>query len=191
MACSGRHGIEHAVDVHRSECASAVTLCQSRIGAVIEFVGDCCYTDALAGIAEGFGTGDLQDVIVRVACDCCLIRRLKRFSEWLAEVHGEVGEVFDYNRVVFIRHLSDNLQFFFFQAEPGGIVGIGVDHGGYVSFGKILFQYFTQLFSAVFVNVERFIFITHHHDLLFLHRETRVDEQDRVFSRRALSADQE
>ena len=54
MACAGRQGIQNAVDVHGSERSAPVALCQSGIGPVIQFVGDCRDADTLAGVAECF-----------------------------------------------------------------------------------------------------------------------------------------
>ena len=77
----------------------------------------------------------------------CLERRFKRLAQRFPEVHSEVGQVFDHDRVIFVCHVSDDLQLFFRQAEPGRIVGIGVDHGCDVAFGEILFQYVPEFFA--------------------------------------------
>ena len=66
MACSGRKRIEYAVDKDRTECSPAITFGQSGITAVIQLIGDAAHTDTLPSIAEGFGTGNQQYVIICV-----------------------------------------------------------------------------------------------------------------------------
>ena len=86
--------------------------------------------------------------------NACLVRCFKRFAKFFAEVHCEIGEVFDHDRIVFVCHFADDLQFVVCQAEPGRVVGIGVDHSCDITFGKMFFQDCAQFFSTVFVYIE-------------------------------------
>ena len=67
-------------------------------------------------------------------CNACLIRSFERFAEFFAEIHSEVGEIFDHDRIIFVCHLSDDLQFFVCQAEPGRVVRVRIDHGCDIAF---------------------------------------------------------
>ena len=53
-----------------------------------------------------------------------------------------------------------------------------------------MFQYVPEFFAPVFVHVERFVSIAHDCDLLLLDREPRIDKENRVLSRRTLSANE-
>ena len=79
------------IDKYCAECTAAVTLCQSRICPMIKFVRDTAYTDALSCIAECFGTGYEQYVMVSVMGYGWLVGRMERFALVLTEVHGEIG----------------------------------------------------------------------------------------------------
>ena len=45
-----------------------------------------------------------RQVIVRIVCHRRLVRRLERFAQVLAEVHGKVGEVFQHNDVISVSY---------------------------------------------------------------------------------------
>lgn len=75
VACAGRQCIEYAVD--EAPCRMlppAITLRQSGIAAVIQLIGNAAHADTLSGIAEGFGTGNQQHIIICVVS----YRRLER-----------------------------------------------------------------------------------------------------------------
>ena len=59
-----------------------------------------------------------------------------------------------------------------------------------ISLGKIGFQFVSQFLPPIFIDIKRLVFCAHHDNLLFLHRESRINEQNGVFFRIALAADQ-
>ena len=63
------------------------------------------------------------------------------------------------------------------EAEPGGVVGAGVDEAGDVAVLEFLFEFVAQFVAAVFIDVEGFHGDAEHAALLFLHGEARVDEE--------------
>ena len=105
-----------------------------------QLVRDARHTDALTGIAECLGTGDEQDVVVCIVGYRWLIGCLERFAEVLAEVHGEVGKVFHDDDIILGGQFTDGLQFLFRHANPGRIVGVGVDDGADVALAEIALQ---------------------------------------------------
>ena len=191
MAGAGGECIEYAVDEYCAEGAAAVALCQPGIGPVIQFVRNAADTDTLTGIAESFGTGNEQHVIVRIVCHRRLVRRLERFAQVLAEVHGKVGEVFQHNDVILGCQFADDAQLFFFQANPAGVVGIGIDDGRDIAFAEVTFQLRFQLVATVVIYVKGFIFLSHHDQLLLLYRETGIDEENGILFLIALATCEE
>jgi len=192
VARARRQGVEHAVDEDRAERArAAIALHQARVGAVVEFVRDAAHADALSGVAERLRAGDEQDVVVRVACYGGLEWRLERAAQVLAEVHCEVGEVFQHDDVVLCGQSADDAQLLVLEAHPAGVVRVGVDDGGDVSTAQVAFQLLLQAVAAIVVDVERLIFLPHHHQLLLLYGKSGVDEEDGVLARVALAARQE
>ncbi len=191
VAGAGGECIEYAVDEYCAEGAAAVALCQPGIGPVIQFVRNAADTDTLTGIAESFGTGNEQHVIVRIVCHRRLVRRLERFAQVLAEVHGKVGEVFQHNDVILGCQFADDAQLFFFQANPAGVVGIGIDDGRDIAFAEVTFQLRFQLVATVVIYVKGFIFLSHHDQLLLLYRETGIDEENGILFLIALATCEE
>ena len=91
----------------------------------------------------------VRESLVRIVCHRRLVRRLERFAQVLAEVHGKVGEVFQHNDVILGCQFADDAQLFFFQANPAGVVGIGIDDGGDIAFAEVTFQLRFQLVATV------------------------------------------
>lgn len=50
-------------------------------------------------------------------------------ADVFAEVHAEVGEVFDDEDVVFVGEVGEALDFVVGEAHPGGVVWVGEEHG--------------------------------------------------------------
>nr|UWF95851.1 MAG: hypothetical protein [Bacteriophage sp.] len=42
----------------------------------------------------------------------------------MAEVHGKISQILQNNHIIQCCQFTDNPQFFFFQANPAGIIGI-------------------------------------------------------------------
>ena len=97
------------MDIYRTERTASITLSQSRIGAMVKFIGDRCHADTLSGIAERFGTGYLHDIIIGITGYARLVRRLERTSEVLAEIHGKISQVLENNGIVFGCQFADDL----------------------------------------------------------------------------------
>ena len=157
----------------------------------VEFVGDGCDGDALAGVAEYLRTGDHQDVVVRVPGHGGLVGRIERASQGFAEVHAKVGEVFDDDGVVSGSQLADRTQLILGEAYPRRIVGVRIDDGGDVALCEVAFQLWAQFFGAVFIDVERCAGDIEDLHLVALHGESGVDEEDRILPGRELRAEQE
>lgn len=77
MAGTRRQGIEHSVDEDCTERSATIAFGQSGVGTMIQFVRDAAYPDTLSGVAEGFGTGDKQNIVVGVMCYGRLVGRLE------------------------------------------------------------------------------------------------------------------
>ena len=179
------------MDENRTEGTAAVAFCQARIGAVVQFVRDAAHSDALSGIAEGFGTGDKQNVVVGIVGHRRLVGRLEGLAHVLAEIHGEIGQIFQDDDIVLGGQAADDAQFLILQTYPTRVVRVGVDDGGNISLAQVTFQLVLQLVAAVVVHVEGLIFLSHYNQLLLLYGETGVDEQDGVFLGVALAAGEE
>jgi hypothetical protein len=41
----------------------------------------------------------------------------------------KIGQVFNYDNIIFGSQFPDGLEFFFREADPGRIIGIGIDDG--------------------------------------------------------------
>ena len=186
VARAGGEGVEDAVDIDRAEGPAAVAFRQAGVGAVVKFVGDGGDADALSGVAKCLGAGDLQDVIIGIATDAGLVRRFERTTQIFAEVHREVGEVLDDDDVVFLSHFRQNLQLIFCQAEPRGVIRVGIDDRRDAPALEVAFQLVAELFAPEIIDIERIVAVAHDGDLLFLHGEARVDEENRVLARRTL-----
>ena len=178
VARAGRSGVEDAEHIGVAQTRHAVAFEQGGVVAPVEFVGDCGYGDALTGVAEDLRTREHQDVVVRVAGDGGLERRLAGAAQLFAEVHAEVGEVLHDDRVVLRRQPADDLQFLFREADPRRVVRVGVDDRRDVALAQIAFELLAQLLGAVVVDVERDARDVHQMRLAPLHGETRVDEED-------------
>ena len=124
MACAGRQCIEYAVDEDRAECSPAITLRQSGIAAVIQLIGNAAHADTLSGIAEGFGTGNQQHIIICVVSYRRLERSLIRSAQILTEIHCKVCQVFQYDYVILGGKFADDAQLFVFQANPARVIGV-------------------------------------------------------------------
>ena len=96
VACAGRQCIEYAVDEDRAEFSPAITLRQSGIAAVIQLIGNAAHADTLSGIAEGFGTGNQQHIIICVVSYRRLERSLIRSAQILTEIDCKVCQVLQY-----------------------------------------------------------------------------------------------
>ena len=177
---AGADGIHGAVDDGASELG--VVEVGHKVGelAVVHLVGEDEQGDALAGVAEGLGAGDHQRVIVGVFADGGLEGRHTGRGDVVTEVHTEIGEVFEHEHIVLVGEFADDLEFLFGKADPGGVVGVGVDDGVDVSLLEVAFQFGAQFLAAVLIHVEGLIFEAEHAVLLFLDREARVDEERRV-----------
>ena len=97
------------MDIDRTESSTAISLSQAGISPMIKLVGDRRHANTLSGITEGFRSGDLDHVVIRISGDCRLIRRFEWMTQILAEVHSEIGEVFDNDDIVFVGHFADDL----------------------------------------------------------------------------------
>ena len=86
---------------------------------------------------------------------------------------------------------ADHLQLALFQADPGRVVGVGIDDGGDVAGRELFLQLRAEAFAAVGIDVEFLPADAEHPELGFLDREARVDEQDLVLPRDALGAGDE
>ena len=103
--------------------------------AVLVLAGRQHRDDALFGTRSGLALG--QHFAFRIEC----VAREQRVGE--AEVHGEIGKVFQYDYIIPGGKFADDTQFLFFQAYPAGVVRIGVDNGGYIAFLEIAFLVFS------------------------------------------------
>ena len=181
VAGAAAQRIEHACGEDQTEGQSLVACRQVGIVAVEQLVADTCHSDALACITEGFGSADEQDIVVGVAGDGGLIGWFKRCAQVLAEVHGEVGEVFHHDGVVAGGQLSDGLQLAFCQANPGWVVGVGIDDGADVAFRQVTLQLRAELIAAEVVHIEGLVANALHLQLHLLNGKTWVDEEHCVF----------
>ena len=141
---AGADGIHGAVDDGASELG--VVEVGHKVGelAVVHLVGEDEQGDALAGVAEGLGAGDHQRVIVGVFADGGLEGRHTGRGDVVTEVHTEIGEVFEHEHIVLVGEFADDLEFLFGKADPGGVVGVGVDDGVDVSLLEVAFQFGAQ-----------------------------------------------
>ena len=98
----------------------------------------------------------------------------------MAEVHPEVGEVLEHEHVILVGELADDLEFFLGEADPGGVVGVGVDDGVDVTLLEVAFEFGTEFLAAVLIHVEGLVLEAEHAVLLFLDGEAGVDEQGGV-----------
>ena len=140
------------------------------------------HAEPLTRVAERLGTGDKQQVVVRIVGHRSLIGRYARLGDVLAEVHAEVGEVFHHDDVVFVGEVADDFQFVFREANPRRVVRVGVEDARDIAFREVFFQFLTQLVAAVVVNVERFVRDLQHVVLLTVYGKARIDEQRRVLA---------
>ena len=109
-----------------------------------------------------------------------LVGSLKGLRQVLTEVHGEVGQVFHDDGVIFCGQFANGFQFLLCQANPCRVVGIRVDDGTYIALSQIALQLVAELVAAVVVHVEGLVFHSLHLQLHLLHREPWVDKQHRV-----------
>ena len=140
---------------------------------MVKFIGDRCHADTLSGIAERLRAGYLHDIIIGITGYARLVRRLERTSEVLAEIHGKIGEVLYDDHVVFVGHLADDLQLLIGEAEPSRIVRVGIDDSRDIPFLEVTFQFLFQFVATEIIYIECFIFLSHHHKLLFLYRKSQ------------------
>ena len=182
------HGVRRAAGegVHQSahkevaEGPHSEFLLQGRKRAVVELVGDARHTASLAGIGEGLRGRNPQHVVVRVAGHGGLEGRLERMREVAAEVHGEVSQVLQHDDVVLRGQLSDAPELFLREADPRGVIRVGIDDGRDVALGDDLLQLGDEVLSAIAVDVERFVLDAEHVTLRRLHGESGLYEQHGV-----------
>ena len=139
--CTSRcNHIQDGSDERGAEYARIfVAFCQRRILLVEKLIGYASQGNALARITEYLRSGKHEDVIIGIARHGRHERRLVGTPVLMAEIHTEIRLVFHHHHVISGGKLADNLQFFFFQAYPCGIVRIGIDHGCNVSLCHIAF----------------------------------------------------
>ena len=109
-----------------------------------------------AGITENFRSRQHDDVIVGVSGYGRRVGRFEGLSHILAEIHAEVGEIFENDDIVFCCQFADNFQFAFFQTYPCRIIGIGIDNGSDMAFFEKRFQLVPQVVSPEMIDVELF-----------------------------------
>ena len=192
MAGAGSDHVHDRVGKRVAEkSGSVVAFGQGRVTAVEEFVGNTYDGHSLAGIAEYFRGRQHQHVVVGVTRYGRLERRFERTAQIASEIHREVGQVFEHDRVVLRGQLADNLQFLLFEADPGRIVRVRIDDRRDISLFQKAFQLIAQRCSPIVENVELAVFDTQYFQLRFLDRESRVDEQHGILTGRALARDDE
>ena len=120
-------GVHQTVAEEVAEFTHTEVLLQSRENAVVECVADAGHADALTCIGEGFRARHCQDVFVGVACHGGLIGGFEGVTQVSAEIHGEVGQVFENDAVVLVGQTGDAFQFLFVEAYPRGVVGVRID----------------------------------------------------------------
>ena len=81
-------------------------------------IGDADHANTLASIAECLRAADEQHIIIGIAGNGGLIRRLERLREILAEVHSEVSKVFHHDDIVLRSQLANGLKFLLTQTNP-------------------------------------------------------------------------
>ena len=112
-------------------------------------------------------------------------------SELFAEVHAHVGQILDDDRVVTGGQFADGLQLLLGQADPGRVVGVGVDDGCNVPRFQVTFQFRSEFLGTIFIDVERLTLDSQNLGLLALNGKSRVDEENCILFRIALRADLE
>ena len=162
MTRTGTKGIEHTGGEDRTEGQSLVT-----VGEIVEMtmeqgIGYTSHTDSLTGIAECLRAADKQHIVVCIAGDGSLIGWLERCGEILAEVHGEVCQIFHHDGIVFGSQRTDHLQLLLPQTDPRGVVWVGVDDGTDVPLRKIALQFRTEFVATIVIDIESLILHTHH-----------------------------
>ena len=75
-------------------------------------------------------------------------------GEVAAEVHSEIGKVFEYYEIVCAGQFADALKFCFVEAYPCGVVGVGVHNAADVVLGYYFFQLADECWTAVVVYIE-------------------------------------
>ena len=158
--------------------------------AMEQFVGNARHTNTLTGITEGLAAANQKYIVVGIAGNGSLIRRLKGNAQVLAEVHGKIGEVFHHYYIVAGGQLTNHLQFLFVQANPCRVIRVAIHNGTDVSLFKIALQLCFKLRTAVIINIECFELHAHHLQLHLLNGETGIDEEYGVFLRVSLTTGQ-
>ena len=191
VAGTATEGIEHAGREDQTKGQTLVTLCQIVEMTMEQLVRDTGHTNTFASIAEGLGTRNQQDVIIRIATYRGLIRCLERYAQILAEVHGEVRQVFHDDGVILCSQASDGLQFLLVQTNPRRVVGIRIDNGTDVALREIALQLGSELVATIVVNVEGLVLDAHDLQLHLLNGEAWVDEQHGILLLRCLRTGKE
>ncbi len=170
--------VEGAEDERATQLGLAVVA--SQIGALhVEESGAANHHGyTFAGIAEALGAGNHEDIAVGVFSHSGLEGGFAGNAVVLAEVHEEVGVVFEDNDTVFVGHLADDAEFVVGEAEPCGVVGRAVDEACHIAVAEFLFEFVAQFVTAVFIDVEGLHGDAENAALLFLYGEARVDEED-------------
>ena len=118
MGSAGADGIDGAVDHGAAQARVAEVGDEVRELAGAELVGDGQHGDTLTGVAERLGAGDHQCIVVGVFTDGGLERRHAGFGDVAAEVHAEVGEVFNHANVVLGGQFADGAQLLVGETDP-------------------------------------------------------------------------
>ena len=188
VGCSAGESVHEAVGEEVAELADTELLLEGGINAMIEVVAYAGDTYALACVGEGLGTGDGEYVVVGIACDGRLIWCFKGVREVAAEVHGEVCEVFKDDKAVLCGQTAYALEFLFVEADPRGVVGIGIDDAADVVLRYDFFQFVYECRAAIAVDVKADMLQADYIALCGLHRKAGIDEQYRGLAFRAVSS---
>ena len=119
-----------------------------------KLVADADHTDALTSIAECLRTADQQHVVVGVAGHGRLVRWFERYAQVFAEIHGEVSQVFHHNGIILGGQCANCLQLALCQADPRGVVGIGIDNSADVTLAEIALEFGLQLVATEVIDIE-------------------------------------
>ena len=118
--------------------------------------------------------------VVGVASYGRLERRLVGHAALLAEVHVEVCQVLYHHHIVACGEASEDFQLMFGQTHPRGVVRVAEQHCCDTPCLEMAFEFFSEGFSSEVRHIESLHAHSDDRALLFLHRETGVDEEHRV-----------
>ena len=100
--------------------------------------------------------------------------------EVATEIHGEVCQILQHDYVMLGGKFANALQFLFGETHPCRIIRIAIDNAGNITLREHLIKFLNQLRTAIIVDIKSNRLQANHLTLVGLHRETWMNEKNRV-----------